>query len=322
MSVIDGKILLKNNPCFKSNQHMTPKGIVVHSTGADNPYIKRYVQPDDGVIGKNLYGNDWNNPSTEVCVHGFIGKDKLGNVRFYQTLPFDICCWGVGGGANGSYNYDPPYIQFEMCEDSLNDKAYCMNVYNKAVEVCAYLCKRYGFSPDNIVSHREAYEKGYGSGHVDPHNWWDRFGLTMYGFRNAVRAKLSGEKVKTKRDCRLYSRPYKDPVGGTVSYIAAKKGAVVRLAGDDGYGWSKVLCGGKTYYVMNNNLCKKGLSKCPKVRLTRDISAYEPMKKRLGKKHTIKKGKKAAVICTILSGKYEGYSYIKRNGKYYYARIN
>ena len=33
---------------------------MVHSTGANNPYLRRYVQPDDGELGKNRYDNDWN----------------------------------------------------------------------------------------------------------------------------------------------------------------------------------------------------------------------------------------------------------------------
>ena len=36
---------------------MTPKGIMVHSTGAENPWLKRYVGPDDGLLGKNQYNN-------------------------------------------------------------------------------------------------------------------------------------------------------------------------------------------------------------------------------------------------------------------------
>ena len=122
MSAIDGKILLTKNDCYKRNQKMTPKGIVVHSTGANNPNIRRYVAPDDGIIGKNDYNNDWNRSGLDVAVHAFIGKDKNGNVKCYQTLPFDICCWGVGSGSKGSYNYNPAYIQFEMCEDDLNNK--------------------------------------------------------------------------------------------------------------------------------------------------------------------------------------------------------
>ena len=155
--------------------------------------IRTFVQPDDGNIGNNANNNDWNRGGLDVCVHGFIGKDKSGNVKFYQTLPFDYCCWGVGSGSKGSYNYNPAYIQFEMCEDDLTDKDYCKKCYNKAVEVCAYLCEKYDISVNNIVSHKEAGVKGYGSKHIDPDNWWGKFGYTMSGFRAAVKSKISGK---------------------------------------------------------------------------------------------------------------------------------
>ena len=63
---------------------------MVHSTGANNPWLKRYVDPDDGKLGKNQYNNHWNTYHTggrEVCIHGFIGKLADGSVATYQTLP-------------------------------------------------------------------------------------------------------------------------------------------------------------------------------------------------------------------------------------------
>lgn len=198
MAAIDGKILLKNNDCYKEYDKMTPKGIVVHSTGANNPNLRRYIAPDDGIIGKNEYGNDWNRPGEDVCVHAFIGKDKNGIVRTYQTLPFDICCWGCGGGSKGSYNYDPAYIQFEMCEDDLTSESYCKAVYEKAVALCAYLCKKYKLSVSNIVSHKEASERGYASSHGDPENWLPRFGYTMDRLRRDVRERLEPRTLDKK----------------------------------------------------------------------------------------------------------------------------
>lgn len=191
MSAIDGKILAVKSDCYKSAEKMTPKGIVVHSTGANNPNLKRYVAPDDGVIGNNPNNNSFNEPGQDICPHAVIGKDKNGAVKTYQILPFDYCCWGVGSGFKGSYNYNPAYIQFEMCEDGLTDKTYCKAVYDKAVEFCAYICKTYNISADNIVSHHEAGQRGMGSSHVDPDNWWGKHGYTMGGFRKAVKAKLS-----------------------------------------------------------------------------------------------------------------------------------
>ncbi len=84
------KLIFTNNACYKAGRKITPKGIMVHSTGANNPWLKRYVGPDDGLLGKNQYNNHWNQPmDREVCVHAFIGKLADGTVATYQTLPWD-----------------------------------------------------------------------------------------------------------------------------------------------------------------------------------------------------------------------------------------
>ncbi|MDV2888059.1 amidase, partial [Alkalihalophilus pseudofirmus] len=54
------KLILTNNACFKADKTIKPKGIMVHSTGANSPWLKRYVGPDDGLLGKNQYNNHWN----------------------------------------------------------------------------------------------------------------------------------------------------------------------------------------------------------------------------------------------------------------------
>ena len=53
------KLILTNNACYKAGRTITPKGIMVHSTGANNPNLKRYVGPDDGLLGVNQYNNHW-----------------------------------------------------------------------------------------------------------------------------------------------------------------------------------------------------------------------------------------------------------------------
>lgn len=188
------KCLLVNNSCYKKASKMVPKGIVVHSTGANNPYLKRYVQPDDGILGKNQYNNDWNRSGLNSCVNAFIGKDKNGKVRCYQTLPFDYMPWGCASGNKGSYNYT--HIQFEICEDALKDEKYFNEAFGVAMDFCAYLCKEYSISVDNIVSHHEAYLKGYGSNHTDCDHWLKKFNKNMDWFRNEVKATLEKNAVK------------------------------------------------------------------------------------------------------------------------------
>lgn len=188
------KCLLINNSCYKKASKMVPQGIVVHSTGANNPYLKRYVQPDDGILGKNQYNNDWNRSGLNSCVNAFIGKDKNGIVRCYQTLPFNYMPWGCASGNKGSYNYT--HIQFEICEDALKDEKYFNEAFGVAIELCAYLCDKYNLSVDSIVSHHEAHLKGYASNHGDCDHWLKKFNKNMDWFRNEVKAKLEKNAVK------------------------------------------------------------------------------------------------------------------------------
>lgn len=179
------KLFLTVNNCYKAGQKIKPKGIMVHSTGANNPWLKRYL-PDDGKIGVNQYNNHWNTPTPggkKVCVHAFIGKLADGSVATYQTLPWDYRGWHAGGNANNTH------IGFEICEDGLNDATYFNAVYKESVELCAYLCKIYGFTEKDIICHSEGYAKGIASNHGDVMHWFPKHGKSMDTFRSDV-AKL------------------------------------------------------------------------------------------------------------------------------------
>ena len=181
------KLIFTENACYKAGRKITVKGIMVHSTGANNPWLKRYVGPDDGQLGKNQYNNHWNTEypgGREVCVHAFIGKLADGTVATYQTLPWDHRGWHAGGSANNTH------IGFEICEDGLTDSTYFGKVYQEAVELCAYLCKQYGLTEQNIICHSEGYKQGVASNHGDVMHWFPKFGKSMDTFRAAVKALL------------------------------------------------------------------------------------------------------------------------------------
>ncbi|MGI6745445.1 MAG: N-acetylmuramoyl-L-alanine amidase [Acutalibacteraceae bacterium] len=182
------KLILTNNACYKAGKTITPKGIMVHSTGANNPNLKRYVGPDDGLLGKNQYNNHWNQDKPDgrqVCVHAFIGKLADGSIATYQTLPWNHRGWHAGGSANDTH------IGFEICEDGLTDAAYFSAVYKEAVELCVYLCKQYGLTEKDIIGHYEGYQKGIASNHGDPKNWFPKHGKSMDTFRAEVKRLLA-----------------------------------------------------------------------------------------------------------------------------------
>ena len=147
------KCLATKNECYQRGVGMTPVGVMVHSTGANNPWLKRYVQPNDGLLGTNNAGNHLNQyrpGGRQVCVHAFIGKLADGSIATYQTLPWAMRGWHSGVGSKGSAN-NMGYIGFEICEDGLTDPVYFRKVYQEAVELTAYLCKLYNPAHDKKV---------------------------------------------------------------------------------------------------------------------------------------------------------------------------
>ena len=184
---------LTKNDCYRAGRTIQPQGVMVHSTGANNPSVARYV-PGKDVIGRNQYGNDWDRPGLEKCAHAFVGKFADGSVGTVQTLPWNRRGWHCGRGKNGSAN--DTHISFEICEDGLEDASYFKAVYQEAVELTAYLCKEYNLDPlaDGVViCHKEGCRRGIASNHGDVLHWFPKFGKTMDDFRADVDRWMEGE---------------------------------------------------------------------------------------------------------------------------------
>ncbi len=186
------KLIFTQNDCYKAGEKITVKGIMVHSTGANNPKLSRYVGPDDGKLGENKYGNHWNTPKPggkEVCTHAFIGKLKDGSIATYQVLPWDHKGWHAKGTANNTH------IGFEICEDGLTDVTYFKKVYQEAVELCVHLCKEYGLTEKDIICHSEGYKQGIASNHGDVMHWFPKHGKSMDTFRADVKTLLNKKET-------------------------------------------------------------------------------------------------------------------------------
>lgn len=200
--------MMTNSTCYKNTTKFNPVGILWHSTGANNPWLARYVQPSPGdkdyqsllkKIGINDYGNSWNQKYVDAGLNAWIGKLDDGTVTTVQTMPWDYRPWGCASGKNGTCN--DTHIQFEICEDSLNDKAYFNKVYAEACELTAYLCKLYNLNPKGtityhgiqvpvILCHKDSARLGLGSDHVDVEHWFGKYGKTMQNVREDVAALM------------------------------------------------------------------------------------------------------------------------------------
>lgn len=202
-----------NADCYTRGTKQTSVGVQVHSTGANNPYLKRYVQPDDGRLGKNTNGNSHNRKGLNVCASAYIGKLADGTVAVYQTLPWNYRCWLSGSGTNGNAN-KLGYVGFEICEDNKKDEAYFQAaVMGAAVDLTAHLCMLFGTTPQAVVrnfsqgaalavmDHRELNSRKLASNHGDILHWSRLYGVTMDTFRAAVEEAMREGVSVTYIDC-------------------------------------------------------------------------------------------------------------------------
>lgn len=197
--------LLMNNSCFASGTVIKPVGIMVHSTGANNPNLSRYV-PGNEEIGFNRGGNHWNQSNEKwksrfgvplnKCVHAFVGKLADGSVGAVQTLPWMTRGWHAGGSANDNY------IGFEICEDGLVDPDYFKDTRDAAVELVAELCRMFKLDPlkDGVViCHAEGFKRGIASNHGDVIHWWSKFNYTMDDFRRDVAERMEDDNMTQEK---------------------------------------------------------------------------------------------------------------------------
>lgn len=194
--------LLTHNDCYIKGRTIKPKGVMVHSTGAANPWLRRYVAPDDGRIGEPS-SRHWNQGGVGACVHAMIGKAADGRVATYQTLPWNMRGWHCGRSGNDTH------IAFEICEDGLTDEGYFRQTYQEAVELTAYLCELYRLDPQApgvVLCHSEGYARGIASNHADVMHWWGKFGVDMNDFRRDVAAEMRGGEDMTEAQVRQIVR--------------------------------------------------------------------------------------------------------------------
>jgi hypothetical protein len=246
-----------NSHCYKNTRTMEVKGILWHSTGANNPTLKRYVQPSDDapdreywlkLLGKNKYGNDWNHIFRQAGMNCWIGKLEDGTVTTVQTMPWNYRPWGCGSGKKGSCNNT--HIQFEICEDSMYDKKYFEKAYREACEITAYLCKMFNLDPHGttitngvktpvILCHYDSYHLGLGNNHGDIYSWFEKHGKDMDDVRNDVAAIMKESDESTSNNFTpppvVNTTPSASPANPSETSKNIKKDDIVKISSDAHY---------------------------------------------------------------------------------------
>ena len=212
------KNYLTNNLCYQRGVTCEKIGIQIHTIGC--------AQGTAGEVAKY-----WNQDTIAACVHYICDADVPGNVL--QFLPEEIRSWADAGWGNNNL------ISIEICEsdyieyhggasytvdDEAKFKADIMRGYNTAIQLCAKICRERGWDPLAVLnngmhlisSHNEGRLAGLSSAHVDPDHVWGRFGLTMDGFRKAVKAAMTSggpyyvRKAWDRTDTQIGSYTYLD----------------------------------------------------------------------------------------------------------------
>lgn len=186
--------ILTHNPCYKAGRKIVPKGIMLGTVRCPQPSAKVFV-------------HNWDRDSCDnKCCHAFVDAND-GTV--YQTLPWNHRGWHSGKHPKTKMSSNGTHIGILMCEPAQikYKKAYQFEIigskekaiaaakrtYESAVELCAKLCKDFGFNPQTaILSHSEAHTNGAASRHSDPEHLWKGLGLTytMPQFRKDVAEKM------------------------------------------------------------------------------------------------------------------------------------
>ncbi len=191
MSINIVQQFMTQNRCYTNPQIIAPKGIMLHSTGTPQPDPQAYI-------------NYWNEPRASVCVHAFVHQDGI-----VQSLPWGYKAWHAGGSANNTH------VGIEVCEpsgftygngaemigyDADKNKKYFDTVYDKAVKLSVFLCKKFDLAEKDIICHSEGYRLGIASNHGDVEHWFPKHGKTMDCFRSDVKAELDKDKLDNEPD--------------------------------------------------------------------------------------------------------------------------
>ncbi|WP_461206060.1 N-acetylmuramoyl-L-alanine amidase [Clostridium sp. DL1XJH146] len=186
---------MTRNDCYTVGKKINPKGIMVHSTATP------------GVMAADWFSR-WNKSykkreiNRQACVHAFLDDKEV-----VQYLPWNHRGWHAGGKANDTH------IGFEICEpggfsysggstlagyDVQKNEAYFRAVWQNAVELCVFLCKKYDLTEQDIICHSEGHRLGIASNHADVMHWFPKHGESMDTFRAAVKVALEIPEAQKK----------------------------------------------------------------------------------------------------------------------------
>lgn len=175
------------NNRYKAAQRYTPVGVVLHSIGTPQPKA-------------SVLWNYWQNNGSQYVVHYMVDDTQI-----LHCMPDNYKCWHVGSPGNAKYigieMGEPRQIHYTSgsrftVSDLATAQRYTENCYKNAVELIAYLCKKYGWNPDTDVhTHYEITQRRLSNtDHVDPQHLWNGLGMgyDLATLKRDVKAAMRG----------------------------------------------------------------------------------------------------------------------------------
>ena len=254
--------LCTGNSRYKAGQTFAPQGVVLHSIGTPQPSAQ-------------VLRDYWQRNGSQYVVHYMVSDSQI-----LHCMPDNYKCWHVGSPGNAKYigieMGEPSQIRYTSgAKFTVSDLAaaqrYAEAAYKNAVQLIAYLCKRYGWEPQNAVwTHYEiTRQRMSNTDHVDPQHLWDGLGMgyDLAKLRRDVKAAMggssapvsghpvlrrgsSGEAVKEMQrrliDLGYSFEPYgADGVFGELTELRVKAFQLASGIGADG------ICGAKTWAALD-----------------------------------------------------------------------
>lgn len=142
-----------------------PEGVVVHDTAVDG---------DSAHAEEQSFNNHWQ--QYQAYVHAFVDAGNI--IQIHNT---DYIVWGAGPIANSKF------IQVELCHSSSKD-AFARSVANDAYYIASKLIQYHlADTPGKtVLSHKQTAQMWHQTNHVDPDEYFVRFGYDMNQFNDLI----------------------------------------------------------------------------------------------------------------------------------------
>ncbi|MPQ43649.1 N-acetylmuramoyl-L-alanine amidase, partial [Clostridium tarantellae] len=138
---------------------------------------------NEGATAQNNH-DYFNRVYAGASAHYFVDWNKA-----IKTIPENEVAWHAGYTANHKF------LSIEMCVPKNNNQSEFNKIYENTVELAANICKRYGWSTNEIYSHRYCSYTWHETDHEDPYDFLKKFGKSWNDLLNDIEKRINGQTI-------------------------------------------------------------------------------------------------------------------------------